>query len=106
MDSKQQIEVLKYFVQEVHMNINELDEDGRSVLHYAMEHGDIPLVREMMELNADPHILDVTGQSPMEFAANNDRTPDGEALIQWLSERPEKIPCRSTQKLQLARKVI
>ncbi|SCO54530.1 uncharacterized protein FFNC_15558 [Fusarium fujikuroi] len=102
IDTKQRIELLKYFIQEVHMNINELDKNGRSVLHYAMGHGNVPLVREMMQLNADPHALDITGQSPLGFAANNDRTPDGEALIQWLSERPEEIPCRSIQKMATA----
>ncbi len=51
--------------------INEVDKEGRTVLSYASEKGDLNLIKLSLALKADPLVCDKNGVSPLMYSAKN-----------------------------------
>lgn len=51
------------------MGSEEIDRDGRSPLHYAALEDDRVLVQELVAAGADVDLADLTGMTPLHFAA-------------------------------------
>lgn len=62
---------------------NVRDECGQTCLEYAIYHGPVSLVRELLELGADPNFSD-TGGFPSLFAAIDRKAPDRHEVLALL----------------------
>jgi len=58
-----------YFMGEI--DVNAVDSDGRTPLHYAAEKRDSQLASFFIALGADPNVLDYVGQSPLGLCIEN-----------------------------------
>ena len=64
---------------------NSLIADGKKSLFWAAETGNVPIMKYLVELGADPNDIDHAGNRPLAYA----RTRDAVAYLQELQERME-----------------
>jgi ankyrin repeat protein len=62
-------------------DVNGLDESKRSPLFYAVLHGELELVTELINHGANPNIRDVNGETPLHFAAREYRPQEVKVLL-------------------------
>jgi len=62
------LENIKYWVTKRHANVNSQDKDGKTALWWAAFHGNLELVKFLLDKNADADIEDNLGQKPLHIA--------------------------------------
>lgn len=56
--------------------LNELDQQGQSLLHYAAEFRRVDVVRYLLEQGADPNIMNADGDTPISYAQESAGTDE------------------------------
>ena len=59
------------------------DKEGRSPLHYAVEVGNVAIVKQLIKQKADVNARDSRGVSPLHWAIDNDQTEIAKCLIEY-----------------------
>ncbi len=71
-DYRETTELIDIILETGKCNINAVDNDGRTPLHYAIErYAPVTRVRRLIEMGADPGIADKNGVTPLHMAAEN-----------------------------------
>jgi len=63
--------------------VNELDQQGQSLLHYAASFRRVDVVRYLLEQDADPNMPNADGETPSSYA---EESPGTEEVIEVLRE--------------------
>lgn len=63
--------------------VNELDQQGQSLLHYAASYRHVEVVRYLLEQGADPNMPNADGETPIYYA---EESPGTEEVIEVLIE--------------------
>lgn len=61
-------EVIRCLVQDCRVDVNAVNSEGMTPLHYYAEHGEANFVRELLYLNANPQIVDNKGYTALSRA--------------------------------------
>lgn len=75
------IEIIKYLI-EFGADVNILNEDGDTPLHYASMEGHLEIVKYLIESGADVNILDKERDTPLHYASDNGNLDTVKYLIQ------------------------
>ncbi|TLS21313.1 uncharacterized protein PpBr36_10402 [Pyricularia pennisetigena] len=68
------LDVIKYLVREMKVDVNTVDINGCTALHLAANHDNEDAARTLLDLNADTTVVNVAGQTAFEFAASCNRS--------------------------------
>jgi ankyrin repeat protein len=86
-DYKQKI---KEFLEENNGDVNEKDEDGNTLLHYAAKHNLIKLVWKLKKENADFSIVNSVGDTPLHVACKHHNLDVAEEIFRKYSRKNSK----------------
>ena len=70
-------------------SLNDRDDKGKTVLHYAAENGHVQTTQKLVQMGADPNIRDQAGLTPLDLAVKKGHEGTAEALKAVTSARPE-----------------
>ena len=71
--NKEGLDIVKYFIEELDINEDITDANGKTVLHYACQTNNIELVKYLIsQYNFDPNIKDKSGKTPLHYACNRE----------------------------------
>jgi len=73
IDSNGKIEVAKLLTANPNIKIDEKYKNDRTALHYAVEEGNIEVVKELIKHGADANITDSEVNTPLDLATENDQ---------------------------------
>jgi ankyrin repeat protein len=73
-------------------NVNAMQSDGATALHWAAYHGDVALVQQLLEAGANPSAANRNGSTPMWLAAERGDTPVLEVLLEGGANPNELLP--------------
>ncbi|XP_033642937.1 acyl-CoA-binding domain-containing protein 6-like [Asterias rubens] len=83
-------EQMKYLLDTGKAGINEIDEEGMSLLHWACDRGHVNVTQALLDHKADVNVLDAEGQTPLHYAAACEHIPIVELLLKHGANRKIK----------------
>lgn len=68
--------VIDYLLDTVHVDVNHSDSQGRTALHFAVNHSNLAFIKKLVAHHADPDLQDMFGNTVIHYFAEGSNNPD------------------------------
>ena len=85
------VSIVEFLVKEMGADVNTLDKNNRSMLHWACRYGNEKLVEALLKLDIKYNNYDIENKDPMDIAEQNKQMTTIDVLGKFIYERNEEI---------------